>query len=626
MNLKFNILFTLGFLACLFGGAEAASLDSLAQVLTQEQDTSKQIALLQRLERKTHFTDPVMAMEYSKRGLALSQIVHDSISELRALASISDIYFLLEDFSKALRVALELEHLAREQGNFKELANAYNQIGTVYHTQGNAKEALKYYRKSLSTWKKTKIKDPYAGILNNIAILLIDQGEYEKAEANLVEARAINQRGKNVVWEIFNLIHLGTLEVKRSNIQKGRSYYERGIVLSDSIAFWDGKVTMYLKLAELEQGAGRLWEARQVLEDFVLSDSTIVAEDSSLAYQMLADIYKLSGSYRKAFSALETANKIDNALEKDELKAKISNIKMANEIQVKEHLLEVERIKEANERENELKRAKLNAYFILLALLAAVGLVLGLLVAYRIKRRSNRVLASLVKERTRKLEATDAELSTFRYRSSHEIRGTINSIQGLYDLAMNHPGQEELAMELLGKKIVQMEHSQRYLVHTMELRDAVLKPEELEVRKLVKEIISGLKERRKGGKVEFRLEVANNVRVVSDQWILGIVIENLLDNCIVFRDTERPAWCRISAKQLPEGIEISVEDNGIGIPEEIRGQVFDMFFRGDKRSSGSGLGLYNVKLALGKLSGTIEISGKAGKGVLLTLRLPRQLV
>ena len=69
---------------------------------------------------------------------------------------------------------------------------------------------------------------------------------------------------------------------------------------------------------------------------------------------------------------------------------------------------------------------------------------------------------------------------------------------------------------------------------------------------------------------------------------------------------------------------IQVEDNGIGIPYNIQSKVFDMFYRGNEKSDGSGIGLYIVKQAVQKLNGLILLESEPEKGSKFTLKLPNQ--
>jgi len=67
-------------------------------------------------------------------------------------------------------------------------------------------------------------------------------------------------------------------------------------------------------------------------------------------------------------------------------------------------------------------------------------------------------------------------------------------------------------------------------------------------------------------------------------------------------------------------------DQGIGIPEDEREQIFDMFYtmqRGDRGKTGTGLGLTIVKAIIGAHMGSIEaLAGTYGQGTLIRIRLP----
>jgi signal transduction histidine kinase len=60
----------------------------------------------------------------------------------------------------------------------------------------------------------------------------------------------------------------------------------------------------------------------------------------------------------------------------------------------------------------------------------------------------------------------------------------------------------------------------------------------------------------------------------------------------------------------------------VGISNDIRDRIFDMFFRGNDDSKGSGLGLYIVKNTVEKLGGTISLENGKPKGTTFVIWLP----
>ena len=81
-------------------------------------------------------------------------------------------------------------------------------------------------------------------------------------------------------------------------------------------------------------------------------------------------------------------------------------------------------------------------------------------------------------------------------------------------------------------------------------------------------------------------------------------------------------YIEIAAKRFPDCTRITVSDNGQGIPKEIQKSVFEMFYRGNEESQGTGLGLFIVRSALEKMGGTIELKSEKDEGSTFTLWLP----
>lgn len=80
---------------------------------------------------------------------------------------------------------------------------------------------------------------------------------------------------------------------------------------------------------------------------------------------------------------------------------------------------------------------------------------------------------------------------------------------------------------------------------------------------------------------------------------------------------------QISTAERNGAIEISITDNGGGIPEEIRGQIFDRFFSTKESGEGSGQGLAICRdIVAGQHGGDIELWSEWGKGTRFTVRLP----
>jgi len=101
-------------------------------------------------------------------------------------------------------------------------------------------------------------------------------------------------------------------------------------------------------------------------------------------------------------------------------------------------------------------------------------------------------------------------------------------------------------------------------------------------------------------------------------------IFNVLENAAKFSPDNIPIEVKI--QQEEQCLRIDITDQGIGIPEDEREQIFDMFYtmqRGDRGKTGTGLGLAIVKAIIGAHMGSIEaFAGTDGQGTLIRIRLP----
>jgi two-component system phosphate regulon sensor histidine kinase PhoR len=101
-----------------------------------------------------------------------------------------------------------------------------------------------------------------------------------------------------------------------------------------------------------------------------------------------------------------------------------------------------------------------------------------------------------------------------------------------------------------------------------------------------------------------------------------------VDNAIKY--SKNDPSIQIDLQEKENTIVVSINDNGIGIPPEYHGKIFDKFFRiphGDTHNAkGYGLGLSYVAQVIKKHNGTIAIKSQPGEGTQFTITLPKQTV
>ena len=110
----------------------------------------------------------------------------------------------------------------------------------------------------------------------------------------------------------------------------------------------------------------------------------------------------------------------------------------------------------------------------------------------------------------------------------------------------------------------------------------------------------------------------------GDSALVVSLITNLIGNAIKYRDPSKPErYVRVSVTGQDGEARVSVADNGIGIPEEHLGRVFDRFYRVDSARGGEGVGLglcLSAWIARAH-GGGIDVDSRAGEGSTFTATL-----
>ena len=128
---------------------------------------------------------------------------------------------------------------------------------------------------------------------------------------------------------------------------------------------------------------------------------------------------------------------------------------------------------------------------------------------------------------------------------------------------------------------------------------------------------------KKEGEIHTNLKATNHF-ISGDQTHISNIIYNLLDNANKYSN-EKPEIV-ITSQDVPDGIEIIVKDNGIGISKEAKKHIFDKFYRvhtGNLHDvKGFGLGLSYVKTMTQAHNGKIDVVSELGKGSSFIIVLP----
>ncbi len=210
---------------------------------------------------------------------------------------------------------------------------------------------------------------------------------------------------------------------------------------------------------------------------------------------------------------------------------------------------------------------------------------------------------------------------------THELKTPIAIAYSANDAMLNYdtsndPDKKTKYLTIANKQLKRLgELVENILAMSMERRKAMkLRPEDIPLREFVEEIAAA--QRMRGDKdITINVNVADNIVVEADKTHLENVLNNLIDNAIKYSDES------VEISISCDNNELSVRDNGIGIPSKSIPYLFNKFYRvphGNRQDvRGYGIGLYYVKSILDKMGWAIEVKSTEGKGSVFTIKFSK---
>lgn len=242
-------------------------------------------------------------------------------------------------------------------------------------------------------------------------------------------------------------------------------------------------------------------------------------------------------------------------------------------------------------------------------------------------RRHNRRLEAEVRQQLHQLEIVNAELDAFAARVAHDLRGPLMSIRGVLDAVLcdvregSTPGTELLEMGVKSSDMALRMVKDMLSFARLGNDPMCMEPTSLD--SALQGALDTLKNETTGREV--RWHVAPLPMVLGHPGLIRQVFVNLVGNALKYTAGHDPASISVTAITLSDGsVEVSVEDNGVGFPNDKAGDLFKPFRRlhSAQQFSGEGMGLANVRRIMERHGGSVRGEATEPHGARFTLKFP----
>lgn len=262
--------------------------------------------------------------------------------------------------------------------------------------------------------------------------------------------------------------------------------------------------------------------------------------------------------------------------------------------------------------------------------------IAGLLIERRRRRRArealNRLNAELeqrVADRTAALDAKSRELETFAYSVAHDLKAPLRGIDGYSRLLLedhyeklNEDGR--LFVRSIASSSTEMGQLIQDLLDYSRLERSELKPNRIELQKLVASIVDQKKRETSERRIDFVVDV-NGGHVLADINGLTQALRNYLDNAIKFTSQRDTARIEIGSEQNDNSCVLWVRDNGVGFDMKYHESIFGIFQRLNRSEEypGTGIGLAIVRKAMERMGGRAWATSEPNVGSTFFMEIPR---
>lgn len=563
-------------------------------------------------------------------------------------------------YNESLEMYIQMRDLAEERGDDRMVMGITQNLGNTYGSLGDIPEAINSYLTSLELAEESQDTLIIAVVLDNLAslngqdnnfelaeeylfraldlnrqinnrrnqitnhmslgIVYKDWGKYDLAEENYNKVLEISDELDNVITEIQGLYNFGLLYDETEQYDRAMEMFERSFEMSRENgigigAFYNqsGMANVYLDLGENERAA-ELFEQSLIIAESVGAQDLIRETINNLH-----ETYERMGDTLKAYPYLKRYTSMRDSLAETERESALAR---------QEALLGLRLERENRELAEAALRAEERNFNITVSLLALLLVVLMITFWLYLKKRE---INSRLRDQTDELISVNKEKDKLLSVLSHDLRSPLSNIKGVVYLIRENvlKGNDiNTALDEIDAKLQNgINTLTNYLQWAQSQRNGIeanIEPVDLFL--AVQNVHDEFSMVAKNKNVVILNKVPENTTALADQHLLSVILRNLISNSIKFVSADGSGKIITDAVETEKEIQLLVIDNGEGMDEKQKKNIFKAFKPGSKGTDGekgTGLGLSICEEFSEKQGSSITFESTQGEGTTFILHMQK---
>lgn len=597
------------------------------------------------------------ALNYFFDALKIFQTIGDKPNISRTCNNIGNAYHEQSNLEKALEYYL-LSLKAKENiGDKKGMSVTMNNIGVVFKKMKKYPEALEYFRKTLKLKEELGEKKGIAYSLNNIGNIYQTVDNYDKAIEFLGKALKIKEELGDVSGIASSLNNIGNCYNNKGDYTKALGYYLKSLDSYSELKDTAGIATSYLNIANINIKLNKYDDAELYLDKSIrFGKDNNKLDVVALTYYSYSLLYSNKGDNKKSDYYYKLYVSMTDSILSSENQKRVAEMQVKYDVEKK--INENEQLKKENERkEFQLAEQRRMRYFWISLTLMILVTSLALLRLYIIKKKTSRLLEDKnmelndknfeLEDKNEKLHSANKKLSEseeqltqlnqtkdkFFSIIAHDLRNPFSSLSITLDLLRIHSDKmnKEQYINLISGMKNTIEKADDLLENLLEWSRSQTStinysPGKVSLPGTINEIIMLLNGAALLKNISFNFDSTTELTVFADKNMLLAILRNLIGNAIKF--THINGLVEINYRPVNGKAEVSIKDNGIGIPKENQEQLFrldsSLKTPGTSNEKGTGLGLILCKEFVSRHGCDIWVESEPGLGSSFYFNLPLQ--